>query len=165
MMKKICFIFFALSLGYSVQAQNPQVKNGVLMIGLVVEDITESEKFYTEVLGMVATGGFSLDKAWSKQAGMADGEKFSVKTFKMKSRESATVLKLAYFKNVPPKKTIKSVQQAAGINYLTFLFDDLDPLRKKIIENNIPVVGTVGDNLIIIQDPNGIFIELFQPPK
>ena len=164
-MKKFLVLLFAslvISAGY---AQNPQVKSGVLMIGLVVEDIETSESFYTDILGMVPAGSFSLDSDWSKKAGMADGQPFSVKMFKMIDRESATVLKLAYFDDVSSGERNKSVNQRTGINYLTFLFDDLDIIRKKIIARNIPVVGTVGENLIIIQDPNGIFIELYQPAK
>ncbi len=164
-MKKLVIFLFLIGPLTASFAQNPQVKSGVLMIGLVVSDIDASEKFYTEVLGMVPSGEFSLPASWSDQAGMSEGKPFRVKMFKMLTRESATVLKLAYFDEKPDRESIESVNQQSGVNYLTFLYDDLDTVRKKIIAMDIEVIGTVDENLIIIRDPDGIFIELYQPPR
>ena len=136
---------------------------GVGAIGLVVSDIDESEKFYVDILGMLPDGGFELSREWSLEAGMSDGLPFAVKIFRMQNKNTSTVLKLAYFKEKVNKQQLKHIAQKSGVNYLTFYYNDLDSIRKKIVEADIPIVGEVKGStykLLIIQDPDGVFVEL-----
>ncbi len=138
---------------------------GVLAIGLVVTDIEASEKFYTEIVGMVPAGQFSLDDQWSMDAGAANDKPFSVKMFKMKNRPSATILKLAYFNKTKRSKSKKGIDANSGVNYLTFSFKSLAPVLERIENDGIDIVGDVereGYRIIFIQDPDGIYIELIE---
>ena len=138
---------------------------GVLAIGLVVSDIKASEKFYTEIVGMVPAGQFSLDEQWSKEAGAANNKPFSVKMFKMKDQPSATILKLAYFDKTAKGKQTKGIDVNAGVNYLTFSYKELAPVINRINSAGIEIVGDVerdGYWIIFIRDPDGIFIELIE---
>ncbi|HEY9117899.1 MAG TPA: hypothetical protein VIN11_08755, partial [Roseivirga sp.] len=99
-MKRLGYFLLLVGLLFThleVRAWQSNEELGVLAIGLVVSDIKASEKFYTEIVGMVPAGQFSLDEQWSKEAGAANNKPFSVKMFKMKDQPSATILKLAYF--------------------------------------------------------------------
>ncbi len=138
---------------------------GVLAIGLVVSDIDASEKFYTDIIGMVPAGQFSLDEQWSEDAGAANNKPFSVKMFKMKNKPSATILKLAYFDKTAKNKASKGIDIKSGVNYLTFSYDDLAPVLTRIENAGIKIVGDVKrDNyrIIFIRDPDGIFVELIE---
>ncbi len=149
----------------SVFAQSP-ADLGVGAIGLVVSDIEASEQFYTEVIGMQPAGEFSLDSDWSDQAGMSGGMPFSVKMFKMVNESSATILKLAYFEETDRRESIRNVGEISGVNYLTLNYNDLEDVEKRVTEADIEIIGRVsgkGYSLIIIKDPDGIFIELVGP--
>lgn len=164
-MKKMIF-FLVLFLSFHLsQAYQDDAELGVLAIGFVVSDIGTSEKFYTEVIGMVPTGQFSLDNQWSKEAGAANDKPFSVKMFKMKNRASATILKLAYFEKTKKQKTKKGIDVSSGVNYLTFSYDDLTAVLGRIENAGIKIVGDViRDNyrIVFIRDPDGMFIELIE---
>lgn len=149
---------------FSQNASDP-ADLGVAAIGLVVSDIEASEKFYTEILGMIQTGSFSLDEEWSEEAGMSEGRPFSVKMFRSVDGPSATILKLAYFDHVPKQSLPTSAATKSGVNYLTFHYNDLDPILERIEKANIDIIGKVKRSyeLVIIQDPDGVFIELVQP--
>lgn len=162
-MKLIVFIFICVLMPARAFSQSAEL--GVAAIGVVVSDIEVSERFYTEVLGMQQVGGFELSKEWSKEAGMSNNKPFAVKTFKMMDTESATVLKLAYFDQVNSINNIQGINQRSGVNYLTFYYQDLNEVKRRINNANIPVVGEVERDtyaLIIIRDPDGIYIELIE---
>ncbi len=52
---------------------------GVASIGLVVSDISESEQFYKDVIGMKELWKFSLDEEWSDEAGASMENPFRLK--------------------------------------------------------------------------------------
>ena len=138
---------------------------GVLAIGFVVSDIEASEKFYTEIVGMVPAGQFSLDEQWSKDAGAANNKPFSVKMFKMKNKPSATILKLAYFDKTTKQKEKKGIDVSSGVNYLTFSYESLDPVIERIEKAGIKIVGDVkreGYRIIFIKDPDGMYVEMIE---
>jgi catechol 2,3-dioxygenase-like lactoylglutathione lyase family enzyme len=163
-MKKIFPLLLSVSFfQLNAQPDLQPVDHGVIMIGMVVSDIEKSEKFYTEIIGMESTGGFELSPEWSENAGMAAGQPFKVKTFQMKKQNAATVLKLAYFDKVNSRPNPAGIQQLPGVNYLTFLYEDIKPVLSRVKANDIKIVGTAGDRLVIIRDPDGIYLELYQP--
>ena len=140
---------------------------GVAAIGFVVSDIEKSEKFYTEIIGMIPTGGFSLDEGWSAEAGAAGGKPFAVKTFKMVDGPNATTLKLAYFDKIAKRPVQEGVHSYAGVNYLTLYYHDLDEVSERIRAAGIEILGWVKRDtyqLFFIKDPDGVFVELVGPP-
>lgn len=164
-MKNI-FIYL-LFLGTILSGQSP-AELGVSAIGYVVSDIKSSEKFYTEIIGMIPVGSFSLDEKWSKEAGAANGKPFSVKMFKMVNSPSATILKLAYFDKIDPRPTQSGIDMHPGVNYLTLNFADLDQVVARIESAGIPILGWVKREtfqLLFVRDPDGVFVELVGPPE
>lgn len=162
---RIALILLLCTLSLSARAWQNDEELGVLAIGFVVSDIEASEKFYTEIVGMVPTGQFSLDEQWSKDAGAANNKPFSVKMFKMKNRPSATILKLAYFDKTKKQKAKKGIDVSSGVNYLTFSYPSLDPVIERIEKAGIELVGDVqrdGYRIIFIKDPDGMYVEMIE---
>ncbi len=165
-MKYVSIFFFSL-LTISAHSQESSAEMGVTAVGIVVSDIEKSEAFYTDLLGMVPAGSFSLDEQWSKEAGAANGRPFKVKMFKMVDRNTATIFKLAYFDKVKARPKQTGVDSNAGVNYLTLNYSDLEPVRKRLEAAGITPLGWVKRDtyqLFFVRDPDGIFIELVGPP-
>lgn len=163
-LRVVMILLFVLA-GFNVNAWQNDEELGVLAIGFVVSDIEASEKFYTEIVGMVPSGQFSLDEQWSKDAGAANDKPFSVKMFKMKNRPSATILKLAYFDKTEKQKAKKGIDVSSGVNYLTFSYPSLDPVLERIENAGIELVGDVqrdGYRIIFIKDPDGMYVEMIE---
>ncbi|MGI9546982.1 MAG: VOC family protein [Flavobacteriaceae bacterium] len=162
-MRLFVFIFICLFMPVSMYSQSAEM--GVGAIGLVVSDIAASEHFYTDILGMQHIGGFELSEEWSKEAGMSNNRPFAVKSYKMVNSESATVLKLAYFDQLELSNDLQGIEQRPGVNYLTFYYQDLMNVRKRITNAKIPIVGEVEREsyaLLIIRDPDGVYVELIE---
>lgn len=166
-MKKIIWIIFLLLFKFQMDAQQSPADLGVAAIGLVVSDINKSEAFYTEIVGMVPAGEFSLNAEWSREAGAAGGKPFSVKMFKMRNAPSATVLKLAYFEHTDHRPEQNGIHSFSGVNYLTFHFGELATVKHRVEKAGIEILGWVkreNYQLFFIRDPDGVFIELVGPP-
>lgn len=149
-------------------AQESAAALGVAAIGLVVSNIEESEKFYTEVIGMEPVGSFNLSPEWSDEAGAANGRPFSVKMFKLVDRNTSTILKLAYFDKIEARPQQTGVDTHAGVNYLTFNYSDFQLVVNRLDRLKIKRLGWVKREhyqLIFIRDPDGVFIELVGPPE
>lgn len=164
----LSILFFVLLV--PCQAQESAADLGVAAIGLVVSDIEKSEKFYTEIVGMVPAGGFDLDSKWSEEAGAANGRPLSVKMFKMVDRNTATILKLAHFDKVDTRPQQSGIEEHSGVNYLTFnySYEDFHQAVSRIEAANIKMLGWVkrkGYQLLFIKDPDGVFVELVGPPE
>ena len=121
-MKRIIILLISLFTSLPTLIPQSNADMGVAAIGLVVSDIEASEAFYKEILGLVEVGGFSLDEKWSKEAGAANGQPFSVKQFKLKDQPTATVFKLAYFEETNKRQDHRGINQFSGVNYLTLYY-------------------------------------------
>lgn len=169
-MKKIISItLLSLFLSFTAKAQT-NADMGVAAVGIVVSDIEASEEFYTDVIGMVPAGGFSLDEVWSQEAGAANGKPFSVKVFKMQDVETATMVKLAYFEETPKSPELSGINERSGMNYLTLYYsaEDFRGLLGRLQKYGIEKTGWVkrpNYQLLFVRDPDGNFVELIGPPE
>ncbi len=87
-MKNYLLLIITILIGNYALFQS-QAEMGVGAIGLIVSDLEASEAFYKDILGMFEVGKFSLDPEWSKEAGAANNEPFTVKQFKQKDIPTA----------------------------------------------------------------------------
>jgi catechol 2,3-dioxygenase-like lactoylglutathione lyase family enzyme len=146
-----------------------EFSSGTISIGVIVSDLEKSLNFYTEVLGMQKTGGFNIEEPFAKSSGLSNGIPFSVTTLKLWNENEATQWKLMTFgKDVKHRKS-KYIQDDLGMQYITIFVSALKPFIQRIKEHNIPLLGETpvslgGDTqFILIQDPDGTFIELIGP--
>ena len=168
-MKKLILTLLIFSTG-TLCAQNELKYSGAtISVGMVVSDFDLSYKFYTEVLGMIKTGGFSIDEGFGKNSGLSNGVPFDVTILKTINSENATELKLLSFNKESTHPKQLHIQDDTGVQYLTFFVESLNPFLEKIQKENIQVLGngpvgiSGGRSLLLIQDPDGTFIELIGP--
>jgi catechol 2,3-dioxygenase-like lactoylglutathione lyase family enzyme len=153
-------------------AGEPAFTEGAIHIGVVVKDLDASLAFYTEVIGMTKAGGFEVDAEFGKASGLTGGLPFSVTVLKLKDEPDAAQFKVMSFEKdaVTPKSTY--IQDALGMQYVTLMVSDLTPFVERIKARGVPLLGKTpvplgddGRQFVLVQDPDGTFIELIGPMK
>jgi catechol 2,3-dioxygenase-like lactoylglutathione lyase family enzyme len=140
-------------------------------IGVVVADLEKSVGFYTNVVGMVQTGSFDIDAGFSKKSGLADGNAAQVKVMRLGEGENATQWKLMSFGDKAKPLQNDFIHSHTGMRYITLLVKDLTPVLVRIKDRKIKLLGKTpvplgaSSHFILIQDPDGTFVELIGPMK
>ncbi len=171
MKKTFAFLALAGLLVIPALAASEDFSNTTISIGVVVTDLDKAVDFYTNVVGMVQTGSFEIGAEFSKKSGLADGNAAQVKVMRLGQGETATQWKLMSFGD--KAKPIKSdfVHSHTGMRYITIQVKDLGSIFERIKARKIKLMGETpvplgNDNhFILIQDPEGTFIELIGPMK
>jgi len=117
--------------------------------GIRVKDLEKSVNFYTKVLGMKENGRSKIEQT--------KGETVSLTT-----DEGGPALELNYYGKGSKFNT--KYQAGEGMDHLAFQVDDLDRAVEEAGKAGYPLVldmKTSSSRWVYIQDPNGIFIELF----
>jgi catechol 2,3-dioxygenase-like lactoylglutathione lyase family enzyme len=144
-------------------------ERGIIEIGVVTEDFEKSYDFYINVLGMTRTGGFDVDKEFSKRSGLADGIPFKVAILKLKDSDQATQWKIMSFNRKPSHKYPKYINDDTGVQYVTVFVKSMKPFIERIKKHKVKFLGETPTKLdgerqfVLIQDPDGTFIELIGP--
>lgn len=160
------FVFAFLGLNLSAQSE---FSDPFIHIGVVVSDLEESLDFYTGVIGMKKTGGFTVDKAFAKKSGLSNGVAFDVTVLRLEDSKDATQWKLMSFGKESQHAEQHFIQDDIGMQYITIFVRDLNPFVERIKKHNIPFLGETpvvlneNDHFVFIQDPDGNFIELIGP--
>ncbi len=150
----------------SLAQDNSQFKSGTIEMGIVASDIATSLRFYTEIIGMQVSREFQADADFANKSGLtAIKGTIDVTVLKTINEENATELKLMTFNN---KNTAskKHISDANGMSYITIFVKKIEPFVNRLKENNIPLLGETplklpnGKNFVLVQDPDGVFIEL-----
>lgn len=159
-----CSVLFAQDATDSKEFSNPAIS-----IGVVVADLQKSVDFYTNIIGMTKTGGFSVDGKKAKELGLTDGRKIDVTVLKLINNEQSTEWKLMSFAQKATHPKQKYMHDDNGIQYVTIFVKHLNPIIERIQKNKVKILsGTpseLGENrfFILVQDPDGTFIELIGP--
>jgi catechol 2,3-dioxygenase-like lactoylglutathione lyase family enzyme len=142
-----------------------QVSEESLQIGLVCSDLNKSLDFYKNIIGMKETGGFEVDGQFSSDAGLSDNKPFKVRTLKLHDSPTATTLKLACCSDTTTARQ-QFVNESPGVKYLTFEVASTKAIKERLSKNGIQLLGktpvSLGDNMefIMVQDPDGVFVEI-----
>lgn len=167
-MKKIILpLFFVFSVFIS-SAQSEFAHPGIF-VGNVVEDLDKSVKFYTEVIGMVKTGEFSVPAAKCKELGLTDKYDLNVTVLKLEDSPNATEWKLMSVGTKANHPKQKWMTDDTGMQYTTIFVKHLDPFIERCKKHNVKILSGKPSQLaenrffILIQDPDGTFIELIGP--
>ena len=141
-------------------------------IGVVTKDLDASVAFYTDVIGMKKTGGFEVDAAFAKASGLTRGLPFSVTVLKLKDAPEAAQFKLMSFEKDAETPKSTSIEDALGMQYITLMVTDLAPFVARIRAAGVALLGETpiplgdsGNHFVLVQDPDGTFIELIGPMK
>jgi predicted enzyme related to lactoylglutathione lyase len=142
-------------------------KSGI-SIGVVVEDLDRSLDFYIHVIGMVKTGEFSVDADKAKELGLSNGNRFDVKVLKLENSENAPEWKLMSFGKKASHPKQNYVPDDTGVQYITIFVKSMKPILERIQKHGIKPLATPAmldetRQFVLLQDPDGTFIELIGP--
>jgi len=165
MMKKLLYFLLFLPLLVMGQEQNSNFSNNTISLGVIVSDLEESLKFYKDIIGMEETGGFSIDSEFGKRSGLTGGRSFDVKILKLANDISASEFKIMSFGNTTAAKD-NFIQDKNGVRYITIFPKTTDAVIERLKNNNVQFLGDTptklgdGRTFILVQDPDGLFVEL-----
>jgi catechol 2,3-dioxygenase-like lactoylglutathione lyase family enzyme len=143
--------------------------NPTIFVGSVVTDLAKSVDFYTNIIGMTKTSTFSVDGVKAKELGLTDGRPIDVTVLKLEDSPQANEWKLMSFGTKPGHKKPNYLHDDTGMQYITILVNHLNPVMERIEKNNIKILSGKPSSLddvrsfILVQDPDGTFIELIGP--
>jgi lactoylglutathione lyase len=125
------------------------MKSKFTYVGIRAVDLQKSIDFYTKLLEM-------------KVVGRGKNEQTKGEFVALVSQEGGFVLELNYYEKGSPHCTKYEVGE--GLDHLAFGVDDLDKALKEAKSAGYPTVLEMkadGGRWAYIEDPNGIWIELF----
>jgi catechol 2,3-dioxygenase-like lactoylglutathione lyase family enzyme len=167
-MKKILLpLLFVFSVFIS-SAQSEFSHPGIF-VGNVVADLEKSVTFYTQVIGMTKTGEFSVGKEKASNLGLTNKYDLNVTVLKLEDSPNATEWKLMSLGTEANHPKQKWISDDTGMQYITILVNHLTPFIERCAKHNVEILSdkpsSLGDNrfLILVQDPDGTFIELIGP--
>jgi len=126
------------------------MKSKFTYVGIRVTNVQESIHFYTKLLGM-------------KVMGRGKNEQTKGEFVALASQKGGFILELNYYEKGSPYYTKYTVGE--GLDHLAFGVDDLDKALKEAESAGYPTVLEMkaeGARWAYIEDPNGIWIELFK---
>jgi len=140
-------------------------------IGMVVSDLRKSLQFYQEVVGFVRADRtqFDVDADFGRRSGLTDSLAIHVEVLKLGAGETATSLKLMTFGDKAKKQENQFIHSHTGVQYMTIYVHALKPILARIKQHQVKLLGQTPiplgekDSFILIQDPDGTFIELIGP--
>ncbi len=171
-MKSTIIILFTLLIS-SFQVKNSSAQSEfsspTIGIGMVVEDLEKSVEFYTNIVGMTKTSEFSVPVEKSRELGLTKSYQLDVTVLKLENSDRSNEWKLMSFGTKAKHPKQKYISDDTGIQYATILVNHLIPVMKRVQENNIKILSGTPSILdeerkfILIQDPDGTFIEIIGP--
>lgn len=166
----ITLLIMATTASFS-SAKDSEFSDPLISIGVVVADLDESVKFYTEVIGMKETGGFDVPGEFARKLGLTDNKTLNVKVLRLEDSPDAPQWKLMSFGDAAKAQRSKHIDGFTGMQYITINVADLTPFVKRLNKHGIKLLGETpvalgkDRNLVLVQDPDGTFIELIGPIK
>lgn len=157
----ICSVF--------ISAAQSEFSHPGIFVGNVVEDLNKSVMFYTEVIGMTQTGSFSVDKEKAKELGLTDKYNLDVTVLKLEDSPNATEWKLMSLGTKAKHPKQKWMSDDTGMQYITISVNHLNPFIERCKKHNVKILSNEPSSLgndkffILVQDPDGTFIELIGP--
>jgi lactoylglutathione lyase len=126
------------------------MKSKFTYVGIRVKDLQKSIDFYVKVLGMKVMGRGKIEQTKGETVGLV-------------SEEGGFILELNYYEKDSSFNTEYVVGE--GLDHLAFKVDNLDrALEEARLAGHRTVLEmkAEGGHWAYIEDPNGIWIELFQ---
>jgi len=125
------------------------MKSKFTYVGIRVTNLQKSIDFYTKVLGMQVTGRGKVEQTKGETVGL-------------QSEKDGFILELNYYEKDSPYNTEYTAGE--GLDHLAFKVEDLDKAleeARKAGHRTILEMKADGGRWAYIEDPDGIWIELF----
>ncbi|GAB3228108.1 VOC family protein [Algoriphagus aestuariicola] len=143
--------------------------SNLIGLGVVVSDLERSLDFYVDGIGMAKAYSFTINEDFSIRSGLSNGVAVEVTVLKLENSPNANEWKLMSFGNKQTESKPGYIQDGTGVQYITINVKALNPVIKRLKEKNVKFLGStptpLNQNLhfVLVQDPDGIFIELIGP--
>lgn len=171
-MRKLSIAIFAICLfSSSLFASPDEFSSPTIGVGVICSNLEKSMDFYTNVIGMIKTGEFDVDADFAKKSGLSNGIAFHVNVLRLGEGENATQWKLISFGDKAKSAKKDFIYDNTGMQYITINVTNLTPIVERIKKNNIKFCGATptplgeSSHFVLVQDPDGTFIELIGPMK
>jgi catechol 2,3-dioxygenase-like lactoylglutathione lyase family enzyme len=148
-----------------------EFSSNLIGVGVVVSDLEKSLDFYTNVIGMKVVDEFDVDENFGRISGLSQGIPFHVKVLKLEESPSANQWKLMSFGTGASHPFPERIQDDTGMQYITIMVNSLQPFIERIKKHKVkllgetPVPAGTDQHFVLVQDPDGTFIELIGPLK
>lgn len=138
-------------------------------LGVVVSDLDRSLDFYVNGIGMVKAYSFKINGDFGKRSGLSNGVPTEVTVLKLEDSPEANEWKLMSFgkKSNHPKQNF--IHDDTGVQYITIYVKALKPVVERLKAKNVKFLGSSPipldqkSHFVLVQDPDGTFIELIGP--
>ena len=138
-------------------------------IGVNVADTSRSLAFYTKVFGMKRVGYWHASKEITTAAGVNSGRAFDLVILQLDCDGYVLNYKLNQTENNMDTTATNALPyysfEKPGLGYLTFNVKNVDPFIERIKVNNINyklVTLPDGPRVVLLHDPDGTFLEIYE---
>ncbi|MCG6188375.1 VOC family protein [Maribellus maritimus] len=165
----LLFAIWGLQLSAQMAPPDSEFSSPTISVGVVVEDLEKSIDFYTNIIGMTKTGEFSVTKEKCTELGLTNSYRLDVTILKLENSERSNEWKLMSLGTKAKHPKQKYMSDDTGMQYITVFVKHLLPVMKRVQENGIKILSGKpstldnGNKFILIQDPDGTFIEIIGP--
>jgi len=148
-----------------------EYSSGVISIGVVVSDLDRSMDFYQNILGMKKVNLYNITPEMGTKTGLSNGIPFKAEVLKAVDSPNATEWKLMSFEKKAKHPEQKWIHDDTGMQYITLMVNSLKPFIERLEKNSIPLLGETPimlnetSTFVLIQDPDGNFVELIGPAE
>lgn len=152
------------SIGTSSSSADPTVD-----VGVVVDDLDASLRFYREVIGMEEKRTIDIDEDFGRRSGLTGGTPTEIRVLHLAEDEAATEWKLMTFEDLPDAPAESNVTDQQGMQYITLEVDRLGPYVERARAHDVELLGEtpipLGEDahFLLLQAPEGTFVELIGP--
>ncbi|MDQ3291576.1 MAG: VOC family protein [Bacteroidota bacterium] len=162
------FLVAALLMTFTSYSQS-NFSSKLIGLGVVVSDLEQSLDFYVNGIGMVKAYNFKINGDFGKRSGLSNGVPTEVTVLKLENSPEANEWKLMSFgkKATHPKQNF--IQDDTGVQYITINVKALKPVIERLKAKNVKFLGSTPipldqkSHFVLVQDPDGTFIELIGP--
>ncbi len=168
-MKKLILPLLFVFAVFVTNAQKSEFSNPNISVGNVVENLDKSIEFYTKVIGMTKTGEFSVPQESATELGLTDKYTLDVVILKLENSPEASEWKLMSLGTKANHPKQKYMSDDTGMQYITLFVNHLNPFIERMNKHNVKILSGVPSSLgddrffILVQDPDGTFIEIIGP--
>ena len=173
-MKKFCIscvFMFAILIASAATANTPdEFASPNFGVGVIVTNLAKSVDFYTHVIGMTKIKDFTVTKEKATELGLSNKFELEVTVLKLEDSDRANEWKLMSFGTKPNHPKQAYIHDDTGMQYITINVKHLNTFIERIKRANINFLNGAestslgnGTYFILIQDPDGNFIEIIGP--
>ncbi|WP_163382057.1 VOC family protein [Cyclobacterium sp. SYSU L10401] len=159
-------LIFAIFIIYGFKSLTSPVE--VMSIGVIVSDLDESYKFYTDIIGMVKEDRYHQSSETSTKYGVNSGKEFNIINLRMQCDGYSLKYKLNKTKGDLPEIPFSNENEYYGFerigsSYFSIDVKNVEPYIERLDKNHIKYKLAVLPNdrkIILVHDPDGVLLEI-----